>query len=122
MNPSLFLQLWLEIIRAKSSDLVQASPTLLPIVAEAYAILWAMHLANHEQWSHVHFEGDAKSCFDSFSAEDVPPDWSISNIISSILSFKIFFMSVCFCCVNRECNVAAHAAAKHSLASKMSLL
>ena len=59
-----------------------------PIVANAYAILWAMHHANHEQWSHVHIEGDAERCFDSLSAEDVPLDWSISNIISSILSFK----------------------------------
>lgn len=92
-----------------------------PIVPEAYAILWAMHLANHEQWSHVHFEGDAKNCFDSLSAEDVPPDWSISNTINSISSFKIFFVSVCFCYVNMECIVAVHAAAKHSLASKMSL-
>ena len=59
-----------------------------PIVAKAYAILWAMHHANHEQWSHVHIEGDAERCFDSLSAEDVPLDWSISNIISSILSLK----------------------------------
>uniref|UniRef100_A0A7N2KQS3 Uncharacterized protein n=1 Tax=Quercus lobata TaxID=97700 RepID=A0A7N2KQS3_QUELO len=63
-----------------------------PIVAKAYAILWAMQLANHEQWSHVQIEGDAKRCFDPLSVEDVPPDWSIT-----------------------------HAAAKHSVASKMSL-
>ena len=40
---------------------------------------------------------------------------------SNILSLKICFVSVCFRWVNRECNVAAHAAAKHSMASKMSL-
>ncbi|XP_030969607.1 uncharacterized protein LOC115989868 [Quercus lobata] len=92
-----------------------------PIVAEAYAILWAMQLANHEQWSHVQIEGDAKQCFDPLSVEDVPPDWSISNIISSILSLKICFVSVCFRWVNRVCNAATHATAKHSVASKMSL-
>ena len=55
-----------------------------------------MHLANHQQRNHVHIEGDAKRCFHSLSAEDVPLDWSISNIISSILSFKIFFVSGLF--------------------------
>lgn len=53
-----------------------------------------LQIAIHEWWSHVQIERDAKRCFDALSANDVPPDWSICNIISRILSLKIYFVSI----------------------------
>ena len=89
----------------------------LPIVAEANAILWAAQLAIQERWSHIIIEGDAKRCFNPLSSEDVIPDWSIDNLVCSILNLKVDFVHCCFRWVKRESNSAAHVTAKLSLAS-----
>ena len=38
-----------------------------PAQAEADALLWAVKLAIHGQWSSVIFEGDVKNCFNVVS-------------------------------------------------------
>lgn len=80
-----------------------------------------MQFAKSEGWNQVISEGDAKSCFGAISSPHSDPDWDISNVISNILSFKVIFSSCNFRWVNRDCNGAAHAAAKLSLRSSESL-
>ena len=58
-----------------------------PLQAEASAILWAIQLAQSLNWDHIIFEVDAKDCFDPISALDFSPNWTISNLISNLLSF-----------------------------------
>ena len=91
-----------------------------PIVAEANAILWAAQLAIQEQWLHIIIEGDAKRCIDSLFVEDVLPDWSIANLVCSILNLKVGFVQCCFHWVKRVSNSAAHVTAKLSLATSES--
>ena len=54
-----------------------------PIQAEATAILWAVHLAKDEAWTHIIVEGDARCCFDALS-NAVALDWTISTSIVNI--------------------------------------
>ena len=66
-------------------------------------------------WNHIILEGDAKSCFDPLTSENISQAWTISNVVNNVLCLKHLF-SVCrFCWVKRDCNAAAHAAAKLSL-------
>ena len=58
-----------------------------PLQAEASAILWAIQLAQSLNWDHIIFEVDAKDCFDPISPLDFSPNWTISNLISNLLSF-----------------------------------
>lgn len=92
-----------------------------PLVAEASAILWAVQLAHQENWNHIIIEGDAKNGIDPLALENAIPDWSIVNIISSILNFKTSFLGCLFRWVKKNSDVAAHAAAKLSLRAKKPL-
>uniref|UniRef100_A0A7N2LHN6 Uncharacterized protein n=1 Tax=Quercus lobata TaxID=97700 RepID=A0A7N2LHN6_QUELO len=65
-----------------------------------------------------HHKGDAKNCIDPLALENAIPDWSIVNIISSILNFKTSFLGCLFRWVKKNSNVAAHAAAKLSPRAK----
>ena len=77
-----------------------------PILAEAHAILWGVQLAREEVRNRIILEGDAKSCFDPLTSENISPAWTISNVINNVLCLKHLF-SVCrFCWVKRDCNAA----------------
>lgn len=65
-----------------------------------------------------HVEGDLKKKFDPLSSKEVTPYWSIANIMRNTLSFKSRFSWCLFRWIKRECNMAAHAAAKLSLNAK----
>ena len=88
-----------------------------PILAKAHAILWGVQLAREEGWNRIILEGDAKSCFDPLTTENISPARTISNVINNVLCLKHLF-SVChFCWVKRDSNAAEHAAAKLSFSS-----
>ena len=84
-----------------------SKPKLLPS--------YGLQLAKIERWSHIIVEGDAKSCFNSLASPISAPNSSTSNIISNILYFSVFFAGCIFLWVKRDCNLAAHAAAKFFL-------
>ena len=88
-----------------------------PILTEAQAILWGVQLAGEEGWNRIILEGDAKSCFDPLTSEDISPTWTISNVINNVLCLKHLFLVCRFCWVKRDCNAAAHATAKLSHSS-----
>ena len=88
------------------------------IVVEANAILWAAQLTIQEGWSHIIIEGDAKRCFDPLSVEDVIPEWSIANLVYSILNLKVDFVQCFFRWVKEESNSATHVTTKLSLTSE----
>ena len=88
-----------------------------PILAEAHAILWGVQLAREEGWNRIILEGDAKSCFDPLTSENISPAWTISNVINNALCLKDLFSFCRFCWVKRDYNAAAHAAAKLSPSS-----
>ncbi|KAK9983012.1 hypothetical protein SO802_032537 [Lithocarpus litseifolius] len=88
-----------------------------PSQAEAAATLWAVHLAIQEHWKSVIIEGDAQVCFNALSSPDFVPVWSISTIVSNIISLLPCFVSYKFRWVRRSCNSAAHSAARLALNS-----
>ncbi|KAK9986829.1 hypothetical protein SO802_031780 [Lithocarpus litseifolius] len=88
-----------------------------PSQAEAAATLWAVHLAIQEHWKSVIIEGDAQVCFNALSPPDFVPDCSISTIVSNSNSLLPCFVSCNFRWVRRNCNSAAHSAARLALNS-----
>lgn len=51
---------------------------------------------------------------------DFLPSWSISNIISNVLSLVVSFTFCSFVWFIRSCNAVAHVAAKYALGSSLS--
>ena len=86
----------------------------------AAALLWVIQIAASKQWSYVIFEGDSKVCFEPLIARDLPSDWSISNIICTIISIFESCLHFSFRWVKRACNSVAHTAAKLTMRSNMS--
>ena len=93
----------------------------LPVQAEAAFVLWAINLASAEGWMRIIIEGDSKICFDALSDKDSLPPWNISNIVSDVFSVCLSFISVSFVWVRRDCNMAAHEAAKFALQTRVML-
>ena len=71
--------------------------------AEATALLWAVQIAASEQWSYVLFEGDSKGCLDPLISKGLPPDWSISNVISNIINICESCLSFSFHWIKPVC-------------------
>jgi hypothetical protein len=44
--------------------------SLILVIAEATALLWALQLAEFYQFSNITFEGDTKACIDAFVCID----------------------------------------------------
>ncbi len=81
-------------------------------MAEALALLWALHLAVCYQFQHYIIEGDAKTCIDACKGrlDDYP--WSIYAKCHDIKSLLCSFPSVVFNWVSRDMNSVAFTLAK----------
>ena len=52
---------------------------------------------------YVLFEGDSKGCLDTLISKDLPPDWSINNVISNIINISESCLSFSFRWVKPVC-------------------
>ena len=84
-----------------------------PVQAEAFAILWALELAMTEKSKKIIVKGDSKICIDAIDGDQNDVEWSVTAIISNIVSLRSSFNSCLFSWVRREANVVAHTLAKH---------
>ena len=75
-------------------------------------LLWAVHIANQENWSYIILESDSKICIDSLSSSVPDLDWSTSTIFSNLLDLAKCFSVCSFVWTSRTSNFAAHIAAK----------
>lgn len=106
---------WLGIILVMSLR-VWGSPHELcsPLQAESAALLWAVRLAAQENWHQVVFEGVAKACFLTPLAPWISSliGLLISTSINNIRCLAVSFAAFKFSWVLRNCNSAAHVAAR----------
>ena len=86
-----------------------------PLQAKVEALLWAVHIANEENWSYIILESDLKICIDSLSSFILDLDWSTSTIFSNLLDFAKCFSVCSFVWTSRTSNSAAYIAAKLAL-------
>ena len=114
-NPSQFQHPQQEMITALPSKSGREHITFAHPTKPKLLPSYGLQLAKIERWSHIIVEGDAKSCFDSLASPASTPDFSICYIISNILCFRQFIAGCIFLWVKRDCNLAAHAAAKFFL-------
>lgn len=83
-----------------------------PLLAEAYAIHWAIILAKNENWSNIVIESDSKACVDALVLEQVGCEWRIKVLCDNAKTLALEFSICVFCWVNREANKVAHTLAK----------
>jgi ribonuclease HI len=83
-----------------------------PCIAEATAILWALEIAQTEEFLHIIVEGDAKICLDAIMEELSSCPWRIRSLISNIKCLALNFVFCRFCWVGRCANELAHSLAK----------
>lgn len=106
---------WLGIILVMSLR-VWGSPHELcsPLQAESAALLWAVRLAAQENWHQAVFEGVTKACFLTPLAPWISSliGLLISTSISNIRCLAVSFAAFKFSWVLRNCNSAAHVAAR----------
>jgi ribonuclease HI len=68
-----------------------------PCIAEATAILWALEIAQTEEFLHIIVEGDAKICLDAITEELSSCHWRIRPLISNIKCLALKFAFCRFC-------------------------
>ena len=82
--------------------------TNIPVQAEAYAILLAVHIAINFSFCSCVIESDCKVCIDAikFGGNLIP--WRLLNFVESIKNVISDYSHVSFNWVHREANQAAH--------------
>ena len=63
-----------------------------PCIVDAAAILWALEIAQTEEFLHIIVEGDAKICLDAIMEELSSCPWRIRPLISNIKCLALNFV------------------------------
>lgn len=88
-----------------------------PLQAESEALLWAAQIVKRERWRQVIFESDSKICIDALSSTNAVTHWTIQATITNCLSVTESIAECSFVWIKRNCNSAAHEAARLALNS-----
>ena len=78
-----------------------------PVIAEAFAIKWALELAKEESFTNIIVESDSKICIDSLEVNSTAC-WKIDPLVSDVNSLATCFLLCCFSWVKREANTVAY--------------
>ena len=90
-------------------------PLCSPPFAEIEAILWALIIANRENWRYIAVESDSKISIDDILDPSGSPVWAISTCVFNICQLAKSFSSCLFSWINRSGNAATHVTAKYAL-------
>ena len=85
-------------INVEAADKVALLSKLKPLHS-----CWRYRLLLVNNGAYVLFEGDSKGCLDPLISKDIPPDWSISNVISNIINICESCLSFSFHWVKPVC-------------------
>jgi ribonuclease HI len=93
----------------------KSTPSLDHAIAEASAILWAIQLAQSENFHSILVESDSKVCVDAILDVTGYVNWDISSLCNDAETLALNFVSCSFVWVRREANMVAHMMTKFFL-------